>query len=74
MQNPVAILSYRELQCLPSRLDLPSYYARTTFHRINVSSRFVNGGRRTVSFYSSRAVPGLFLFFLQEKAVCHGNY
>lgn len=50
----------------------PLIIAKTTFHRINVSSWFINGGRRTVSFYSSRVVPGLVLF--QKKAVCHGNY
>lgn len=36
----------------------PLIIAKTTFHRINVSSWFINGGRRTLSFYSSRAVPG----------------
>lgn len=69
MQNPVALLSYRELQCLPSRWDLSSYYAKTTFHRINVSSWFINGGRRTVSFYSSRVVPGLVLFYKKKRSV-----
>lgn len=73
MQIPVGLLSYRELQCPSSGLDMSSYYAKTTFHRINVTSWFINGGRRTVSFYSSK-VGASISPFLQEKAVCHGNY
>lgn len=69
MQIPVGLLSYRELQCPSSGLDLSSYYAKTTFHRINVTSWFINGGRRTVSFYSSKVGASISPFYKRKRSV-----